>query len=81
MASEALTIADNNTVKMMYDEMQEEITEMRQTIADLGNTIEDMGNTIKNMDNTITNKDKAIADMQQSNEKLLAEIHRLKSNQ
>ena len=81
MASEALTIADNNTVKMMYDEMQEEIVQMQQTIAEMGNTIKDMGNTIKDMGNTIADKDKAIADMQQANEKLLAEIQRLKSTQ
>ena len=60
MASEALTIADNNAVKMMYDEMQEEIAEMQHTIADM---------------------DKTIADMQQENEKLIAEIQRLKSSQ
>ena len=60
MASEALTIADNNAVKMMYDEMQEEIAEMQHTIADM---------------------DKTIADMQQENERLIAEIQRLKSSQ
>ena len=88
MASEALTIADNNTVKMMYDEMQEEIVKMQQTIVEMNNTIADKQRTIADNERTIADneraiadKDKAIADKDKEIDKLLAEIQRLKTNQ
>ena len=81
MASEALTIADNNTVKMMYDEMQEEIVQMQKTIADLGNTLANQNKAIADKDKAIADKDKAIADKDKEIDKLLAEIQRLESIQ
>lgn len=74
IASEALTIADNNTVKMMYDEMQEEIVQMQKTIAEMGNTLADQKKAIADQNKAIADKDKEI-------DRLLAEIQRLKTNQ
>ena len=65
--SKELLEMDRNTVKLMIDEMQEElqkqgqtIEEQGQTIEEQGQTIEEQGRTIEEQSGIIQEKDKAL---------------------
>lgn len=62
MFSEELKILDQNTVKYMIDELQEQLDSANETIADRDATIANKDATIANKDATIANKDATIAD-------------------
>ena len=81
MYSEALTIADNNTAKLMIDEMQDEIKNLTIAVADKDRSLADMGKSLADKDKAIKDKDKTIAESITEIEKLRAEILRLKENQ
>lgn len=58
--SKELLEMDRNTVKLMIDEMQEELQKQGQTIEEQGQTIEEQGRTIEEQSGIIQEKDKAL---------------------
>lgn len=73
MYSEALAIADRNTVRLMIDDMQEELASLTKQVADTNSILAAKDDEIVAKENEIAAKDDEIA-------KLKTELERLKSN-
>lgn len=69
MYSEALTIADNNTVKLMIDDMRDEIAAQAREIAVKDNTIASQADKLAAKDDEIATKDDEIAKLKAELEK------------
>ncbi len=72
MYSEALAVADRNTIRLMIDDMQDELASLTQQVADKTNEVAEKDNEIAEKDNEIAEKDNEIA-------RLKAELAQLKS--
>ena len=76
MYSEALTIADNNTVKLMIDDMRDEIAAQADTIASKDAELSKKDATISEKDAAISEKDAAISEKDAEIAKLKAELEK-----
>lgn len=63
MFSKELQILDENTVRYMIDEMQNEINSQADTIASLEHTVSSQENTIASQENTIASQKNTIAEL------------------
>ena len=72
MYSEALAVADRNTIRLMIDDMQDELASLTQQVADKTNEVAEKDNEIAEKNNEIAEKDNEIA-------RLKAELAQLKS--
>ena len=57
MYSEALAIADRNTVRLMIDEMNNQVNNLTNEIAEKENALKKKDNALKEKDNALKEKD------------------------
>lgn len=79
MYSEALAIADRNTIRLMIDDMQEELASLTKQVADTANKLNVTKKELAAKDDEIATKDDEIAAKDDEIAKLKAENERLKN--